>query len=74
MIEWTPALETGHEMVDRDHRTLIGLVNQMNLPANRDDRAVLEFVLDELLDYTVARRGSRAGDVCRRLRRRPAGP
>lgn len=54
VIRWTEAMSVGHSVLDRDHRTLIGLVNQMSQPANRQDRAVLEFVLDELLDYTVA--------------------
>jgi len=54
VIRWTEAMSVGNPVLDRDHRTLIGLVNQMSQPANRQDRAVLEFVLDELLDYTVA--------------------
>jgi hemerythrin-like metal-binding protein len=29
MIEWTSALETGHAMVDRDHRTLINSLNEL---------------------------------------------
>lgn len=54
VICWTDAMSVGNPVLDRDHRVLIGLVNQLSLPANREDRIVLEFVLDELLDYTVA--------------------
>ncbi|MBI5165055.1 MAG: bacteriohemerythrin [Magnetospirillum sp.] len=54
VIRWTEAMSVGNPVLDRDHRILIGLVNQMSLPANREDREVLEFVLDELLDYTIA--------------------
>ena len=54
VIQWSEEMSVGEPVLDRDHRILIGLVNQMSLPANRDDRAVLEFVLDELLDYTFA--------------------
>jgi len=54
VIYWAPAMSVGNEILDRDHRALIGLVNQLSLPANRADRTVLEFVLDELVDYTVA--------------------
>ena len=54
VIRWSEKMSVGNPILDRDHRTLIGLVNQMSQPANRQDRAVLEFVLDELLDYTVA--------------------
>ncbi len=54
VIRWTEAMSVGNPVLDRDHRALIGLVNQLSLPANREDHTVLEFVLDELLDYTVA--------------------
>jgi hemerythrin-like metal-binding protein len=54
IIRWSESMSVGDAVLDRDHRALIGLVNQLSLPANRHDRAVLEFVLDELLDYTVA--------------------
>ncbi|MBF0269167.1 MAG: bacteriohemerythrin [Alphaproteobacteria bacterium] len=54
VIRWSETMSVGHPVLDRDHQTLIGLVNQMSLPANRCDRTVLEFVLDELLGYTSA--------------------
>ncbi|MDO8606650.1 MAG: bacteriohemerythrin [Phaeospirillum sp.] len=54
VIRWTDSMSVGNPILDRDHRVLIGLVNQLSLPANREDHTVLEFVLDELLDYTVA--------------------
>lgn len=54
VIRWSDAMSVGHPVLDRDHQMLIGLVNQMSLPANRCDRTVLEFVLDELLGYASA--------------------
>ncbi len=54
VIRWTEAMSVGHPILDRDHRALVGLVNQISQPANREDRAVQELVLDELLDYTLA--------------------
>ncbi|MBF0354869.1 MAG: bacteriohemerythrin [Alphaproteobacteria bacterium] len=54
VIRWSEAMSVGHPVLDRDHLTLIGLVNQMSLPANRGDKTVLEFVLDELLGYAAA--------------------
>lgn len=29
MIQWTPALETGHEIVDQDHQQLIRTINSL---------------------------------------------
>jgi len=54
VFRWTEAMSVGDPVLDRDHGILIGLVNQMALPTNRNDRAVQEFVLDELLGYTAA--------------------
>ncbi len=66
VIVWTEAMSVGNPVLDRDHQTLIALVNQLSLPANREDRIVLEFVLDELLDYTVAH-FSREEDYMRQI-------
>ena len=50
---WSQEMSVNHPVLDHDHRVLIGLVNQMALPSNRSDRTVQEFVLDELVGYTV---------------------
>ncbi|MBF0354887.1 MAG: bacteriohemerythrin [Alphaproteobacteria bacterium] len=54
IIRWSDAMSVGNKDLDHDHQTLIGLVNQVSMPANRSDHTVLEFVLDELLGYTSA--------------------
>ena len=52
-IAWQSAMEIGHPTIDRDHRVLLDLVNQISIPATRRDPIALEFVLDELLSYTA---------------------
>ena len=54
VIEWTDAMSVGVPTLDRDHKILIGLINQLALKSNRDDRATIEIVLDELVGYTIA--------------------
>ncbi|CAA7618658.1 hypothetical protein MCP1_220074 [Candidatus Terasakiella magnetica] len=54
VIRWSDAMSVGNPDLDRDHRVLMGLVNQLSLPANREDHTIIAFALDELLDYTVA--------------------
>jgi hemerythrin-like metal-binding protein len=54
IVRWTQDMSVGDPSLDHDHGILIGLINQMALPRNRSDRAVQEFVLDELLGYTAA--------------------
>ncbi|MBC7908034.1 MAG: bacteriohemerythrin [Rhodospirillaceae bacterium] len=54
LIQWTPAMSVGNEVLDRDHKMLVGLINHLALDSNRDDRTVLELVLDELVGYAAA--------------------
>lgn len=54
LIQWLPAMSVGNPVLDRDHKMLVGLVNHLALDSNRDDRTVLELVLDELVGYAVA--------------------
>ncbi|WP_168734207.1 bacteriohemerythrin [Pseudothauera nasutitermitis] len=52
-IVWQPHMTLGHPLIDHDHQTLLELVNQVSSPLTRRDPVALEFVLDELLAYTV---------------------
>lgn len=54
LIKWNDSMSVGNEVMDRDHRALMGLINQLALENNRSDRIVLEHVLDELIGYAVA--------------------
>ncbi len=53
-IRWVPEMSVGNAMLDRDHRILIGLVNQLAQEDNHDDRAMLDLVLDELAGYVAS--------------------
>ncbi|MEI7609906.1 MAG: PocR ligand-binding domain-containing protein [Rhodospirillaceae bacterium] len=48
-VIWTDDMSVGNALLDRDHRVIINIVNQMALPANCIDRIAQEFVLDELI-------------------------
>ena len=52
LIVWGEAMSVNDPALDRDHRIIISLLNQMASEANRRDPLVLEFVLDELVGYT----------------------
>ena len=54
VFSWSPDMSVGNPALDHDHQILIALINQLAQPNNRSDRVVQEFVLDELLGYTVA--------------------
>jgi hemerythrin-like metal-binding protein len=53
VLRWSAAMSVENEALDHDHRCIVALVNQLASPLNREDRQVQEFVLDELLGYTV---------------------
>ena len=52
VVEWSDSIAIGEPMVDHDHRILLALINQIASPENRNDSAAVEFVLDELVNYT----------------------
>jgi hemerythrin len=54
-VEWTPALETGVEMIDEQHRRLFALINALHeatLARDGEDDAVAD-ALYELADYVT---------------------
>ena len=52
-IQWTEAMSVGHAEIDNDHRMLIDLINQLATAETGSDRASAEFVIDELIQYTM---------------------
>ena len=52
-ILWTEEMSVGHDEIDGDHRMLIDLINQLATADTSNDRASAEFVIDELIQYTV---------------------
>ena len=53
LFPWVDTLSVGVPAIDRDHRVLVGLVNQLAAAEDRQDRINLEEVLDELVSYTL---------------------
>lgn len=52
-VTWHPDMSVGEGTLDKDHRILIDLINQLARAHNRSDGIVMEFVVDELYNYTV---------------------
>ncbi len=53
LIEWTPALEVGLEEMDRQHRQLVKILNELHqaMQAGGRQRDLVR-VMDELIQYT----------------------
>ena len=52
-IVWTPEMSVGNRQIDADHQQLISLINQLSVAGAGNDRTSIEFVLDELVQYTL---------------------
>ncbi|MBF0582712.1 MAG: bacteriohemerythrin [Magnetococcales bacterium] len=52
-VSWDPSMSVGESTMDKDHRILIDLINQLARAHHRADGIVMEFVMDELYNYTV---------------------
>lgn len=51
LLEWTPAMSVGEPALDDDHRHLLQLLNQVTTAQVLGNRAIVEYVLDELHFY-----------------------
>ncbi|WP_130472042.1 bacteriohemerythrin [Candidatus Magnetaquicoccus inordinatus] len=52
-ISWDNSMSVGDATLDNDHHILIDLINQLGRAHDREDGIVMEFVVDELYNYTV---------------------
>ena len=51
-ISWRPSFETGHPLIDSQHRRLFGLANEViNAVLTDRSKGTIEVMLDELVDH-----------------------
>lgn len=53
-LHWTDELNTGIDVIDRQHRRIVEYVNELDVADNKHDKAGVKHVLDELIDYTLS--------------------
>ena len=52
LIEWNVSLSVGNDLIDRDHETLVGIVNKLDDAINQaHGNDVISDILSELSDY-----------------------
>ncbi len=52
LIDWDGSLSVGNEQIDRDHETLVRIVNKLDIAVkDNSDANVLSDILSELSDY-----------------------
>ena len=53
-LHWSNDLDTGIEVIDKQHRRIVDLINKLNTANEGGDPAVINHVLGELVDYTLS--------------------
>jgi len=53
-ILWTDDLNTGIDVIDKQHRRIVDYINDLELAKAKQDREAVGKVLDELVDYTLS--------------------
>lgn len=57
-LEWDPSLETGHALVDEQHRSLFGLVAEVSDVSLTLDQVATASALQRLSDYVLVHFGA----------------
>ncbi len=52
-LHWSSDLDTGIDVVDKQHRRIVDYLNELNSANDAGDPAATKHVLDELVDYTL---------------------
>lgn len=52
-IEWSPSLDTGIEVIDIQHRRIIGMVNDLHNSSLDNEAAVIDDILRRMHDYVT---------------------
>jgi len=52
-LHWSSDLDTGIDVIDKQHRRIVDYLNELNVANENGDQAVTNHVLGELVDYTL---------------------
>lgn len=53
-IAWTNDLDTGIDVIDRQHRRIVDYINNLEIAHVKQDNELIGQVLDDLVDYTLS--------------------
>jgi hemerythrin len=52
-LHWSSDLDTGIDVIDKQHRRIVDYLNELNVANENGDQTVTNHVLGELVDYTL---------------------
>ncbi len=53
-LHWSKDLDTGIEVIDKQHRRIVDYINNLDSAIAKADTAAVNHVLNELVDYTLS--------------------
>ncbi|MER2512778.1 MAG: bacteriohemerythrin [Nitrosomonas ureae] len=56
-ITWDGKLDTGIEVIDSQHRRIVGYINDLEVAKTKGDKALVTDVIEQLIDYTQSHFG-----------------
>ena len=54
LLQWQDTLDTGIEVIDDQHRRIVGMINQLHQAQTGGSQLLVGDVIDELVDYTLS--------------------
>ncbi|MEJ1298161.1 MAG: bacteriohemerythrin [Candidatus Sedimenticola sp. (ex Thyasira tokunagai)] len=54
LLKWSPDLDTGIPVIDKQHQRIVEYINQLNHAQQSSSREEVGEVLDQLVDYTLS--------------------
>ncbi|MES9898905.1 MAG: bacteriohemerythrin [Sedimenticola sp.] len=54
LLKWSPDLDTGISVIDKQHQRIVEYINQLNHAQQSSSREEVGEVLDQLVDYTLS--------------------
>ncbi|UCV10183.1 bacteriohemerythrin [Dechloromonas denitrificans] len=56
-ITWDSRLDTGIEVIDAQHKRIVGYINDLEIAKQKGDRHLVTEVIEQLIDYTQSHFG-----------------
>ncbi len=56
-ITWDSRLDTGIEVIDSQHRRIVGYINDLEIAKSKGDKHLVTDVIEQLIDYTQSHFG-----------------
>ena len=57
IIQWSPTLETGIDVIDQQHKRIVDYINALRIAQGKGDRGAVAKTIDDVIGYTQSHFG-----------------